>query len=313
MEKFSRRSFTRLWAASLAGSAAAGASQAIPTRRLGKINFQAGILGLGAQRIGEPSATQAIADRVVGEAMDGGLNYIDTSPTYELSEERLGKALAGKRDRVFLVTKVQTLARSDTLSQIRHSLRRLGTDHVDAVLIHNVGRDDRYPEVRYALREEGTLGGLREAKKQGMTRFIGCTSHMRPARTLAFFETGEIDLFMCTLNFVERHIYNYEEKVLPEARRRNIAIVGMKVLGGPVSGPGARLGSGEDREAALRYVWSLPGVAVAIVGMRTPEEVQQNLATARNFTPLDAAEMNRLLLRGKEMASVWGPLRGPVA
>ena len=295
------------------GSAATRAGEAIPSRRLGKINFQAGILGLGAQRIGEASATQAIADRVVAEALEGGVNYIDTAPTYDFSEERLGKALRGKRDRVFLVTKVSSLARSDTLSQIRHSLRRLGTDYVDAVLIHNVGRDDRYPELRYALRDEGTLGGLREAKKQGMTRYIGCTSHLRPARALTVFETGEIDLFMCTLNFVERHIYNYEEKVLPEARRRNIAIIGMKVLGGPISGPGARLGSAEDRLIVLRYVWSIPGVAVAIVGMRTPEEVRENLAAARAFEPLEGAELTRLLARGKEMAAAWGPLRGPVA
>ena len=313
MERFSRRNFSRLWAASLVGSAATRAGEAIPSRRSGKINFQAGILGLGAQRIGEASATQAIADRVVAEALEGGVNYIDTAPTYDFSEERLGKALRGKRDRVFLVTKVSSLARSDTLSQIRHSLRRLGTDYVDAVLIHNVGRDDRYPELRYALRDEGTLGGLREAKKQGMTRYIGCTSHLRPARALTVFETGEIDLFMCTLNFVERHIYNYEEKVLPEARRRNIAIIGMKVLGGPISGPGARLGSAEDRLTALRYVWSIPGVAVAIVGMRTPEEVRENLAAARAFEPLEGAELSRQLARGKEMAAAWGPLRGPVA
>jgi aryl-alcohol dehydrogenase-like predicted oxidoreductase len=310
MERYSRRTFTVLAAGSVAGAAP---GEAIPTRRLGRINFQAGILGLGAQRIGEPSATQAIADRVVGEAIDNGLNYIDTAPTYNLSEERLGKALKGKRDKVFLVSKVQTLARSDVLSQIRASLHKLQTDHLDAVHIHNVGRDDRYPELRYMLRDEGTLGGLREAKKQGMIHHIGCTSHMRPARTLAVFETSEFDLFMCTLNFVERHIYNYEETVLPEARRRNTAVIGMKVLGGPVSGPGARLMEPEDYNATLRYAWSLPGVAVAIVGMRTPEEVRQGLAAARAFQPLQTSELNRLLMRGKEMATAWGPLRGPVA
>jgi aryl-alcohol dehydrogenase-like predicted oxidoreductase len=312
MERYTRRSFSGMMAA-LAGASATAAAGPIPARRLGRIPFEAGILGLGAQRLGEPTATQAIADRVVGEAIDNGLNYIDTSPTYELSEERLGRALKGKRDKVFLVSKVQSLARSDVLSQIRHSLRKLQTDHLDAVHIHNVGRDDRYPEVRFALRDEGTLGGLREAKKQGMIRHIGCTSHMRPARALAFFETGEFELFMCTLNFVERHIYNYEEKVLPEARRRNIAIIGMKVLGGPVSGPGARLMAPEDYQAALRYVWSLPGVAVAIVGLRTPEELHQGLAAARAFQPFENSELNRLLLRGKEMAAAWGPLRGPVA
>ena len=122
------------------------------------------------------------------------------------------------------------------------SLRKLQTDHLDCVHIHNIGREDRYLSLMQMLAEDGTLGALREAKKQGMIRHIGCTSHMRPARVLPAFETREIEVFMCTLNFVHRHIYGYEEKVLPEARRRNIAVIRMKVLGGPVKGPAARSG-----------------------------------------------------------------------
>jgi aryl-alcohol dehydrogenase-like predicted oxidoreductase len=307
----SRRDFARITATSIAFAGAKGAGT-MPARRLGNINFQAGILGLGAQHLGDLNATQANADRVIHEALDSGLNYIDTAPPYNVSEERVGRALHGRRDKVFLVSKVETNAKGDARYQLNDSLRKLRTDHLDCVHIHNIGREDRYPSLKQVLADDGTLGALIDAKKQGKIRYIGVTSHMRPARALPAFETGQIDVFMCTLNFVERHIYGYEEKVLPEARKRNIAVIGMKVLGGPVS-QGARLMSPEDYEATLRYVWSIPGVSVAIIGMRTPEELRQGLAAAARYKPLEQRELSSIMERGKKMASQWGPLRGPVA
>jgi hypothetical protein len=125
-------------------------------------------------------------------------------------------------------------------------------------------------------------------------------------------ETGQIELFMCTVNFVERHIYKFEEVVLPETRRRNIATVAMKVLGGPARG-GARLSGSDHYASALRYAWSVPGVEVAIVGVRTPEELRQALAQARSFSALKPAEMTGLLDRSRQLAQAWGPVRGPVA
>jgi aryl-alcohol dehydrogenase-like predicted oxidoreductase len=304
----SRRDFGLLMAA----ASTAKGQDALPTRRLGKINFQASILGIGAQYLGEPSASQATCDRVIAEAIENGVNYIDTAPPYDVSEERLGRSLKGKRDKVFLISKVETNAKGDVLYQIRDSLRKLQTDYLDCVHIHNIARDDRYPDLRQVLSDNGTLGALKEAKKQGMIRHIGCTAHLRPARVLPAFETGEIELFMCNLDFVERHIYGFEEKVLPEARKRNIGVIAMKVLGGPVKAS-ARLISPEDYAATLRYVWGIPGVSVAIIGVRTPEELRAALQQARSYKPLDTQEMTSLMNRGKQLAAEWGPLRGPVA
>ena len=303
--------FTRRDLALLAASGAAAGP--IPTRPLGKTGFNAGILGLGAQHLGDYAATQAEADRVIGEALDNGLNYIDTAPPYNLSEERVGRALKGKRGKVFLVSKVETSARGDAAYQIRDSLRKLQTDYLDCVHMHNISRDDRFPSLDQALATNGTLGALIDAKKQGLVRHIGCTSHLRPGRVRPAFATGEIELFMCTVNFVERHIYNFEEKVLPEARRRGIGVIAMKVLGGPVKNGGARLASPEDYQSTLRYVWSVPGVSVAIIGMRNVNELRQGLSAARAFQPLSPAEAASLDRRGKLMAAQWGPLRGPAA
>jgi aryl-alcohol dehydrogenase-like predicted oxidoreductase len=313
MAQWNRRDFTRALAGAPLAHSALPAAGAMPVRRLGNINFHASILGLGAQHLGDNGVEQSTVDRVIGEGIDNGLNYIDTAPTYNLSEERVGRALKGKRDKVFLVSKVETMTRGDVMYQIRDSLRKLQTDHLDCVHLHNISRDDRYPDLKIALdRKIGALGALIDAKKQGMIRHIGCTSHLRPARALPAFETGEVELFMCTLNFVERHIYGFEEKVLPEARKRGIGVVAMKVLGGPVRG-GARLMAPEDYQATLRYVWGLPGVAVVNLGIRTVEELRQALAAARSFKPLSREEMAALTARGKQMAAAWGPLRGPVA
>ncbi len=307
MTDITRRGFTMI----VAAAPALGAG-GIPTRRLGKINFQAGMFGIGAQHFGDDGVEQSTVDRTVAEAIDNGVNYFDTAPPYGQSEERLGRALKGKRDKVFLVSKVETNAKGDALYQIRDSLRKLQTDHLDCCHIHNISRDDRYPKLEQALAKNGTLGALIEAKKQGMIRHIGVTSHLRPARVLPALETGEVDLLMCTVNHVERHIYGYEEKVLPECRKRNIGVIAMKVLGGPTKA-GARLVSTQEYSDTLRYVWSVPGVCVAIIGVRTQEELRPALVAARSYKTPSGEEIAGITERGKLLAAQWGPLRGPVA
>ncbi len=309
MTEMTRRNFATMMAA----GPAVAAERPIPTRRLGKINFQAGILGIGAQYLGDLELEQSHANRVVAEAIDNGINYFDTAPPYNISEERLGHALKGKRDKVFLVSKVETNAKGDALYQIRDSLRKLQTDHLDCCHIHNISREDRYPKLDQVLAIDGTLGALLEAKKQGMIKHIGVTSHLRPARVLPALETGEVELLMCSINHVERHIYGYEEKVLPECRKRNIGVIAMKVLGGPVTGSVARLITPQDYADTLRYTWGVQGVCVAIIGIRMPDQLQQALAAARSYKPLTPEEMTGVTARGKQLAAKWGPLRGPVA
>ncbi|MCX6622734.1 MAG: aldo/keto reductase, partial [Acidobacteria bacterium] len=302
-------SFTIAMAAAPAGLA----DRPIPARRLGRINFQAGMLGIGAQYLGDFELEQSHVNRVVAEAIDNGVNYFDTAPPYNLSEERLGYALKGKRDKVFLVSKVETNAKSDVFYQLRDSLRKLQTGYLDCCHIHNISRDDRYPKLEQALAMDGTLCALLEAKKQGMIRPIGVTSHLRPARVLPALETGEVELFMCTINHVERHIYGYEEKVLPECRKRNIGVIAMKVLGGPLRNSLARLTTPQEYADTLRYTWGVQGVCVAIIGIRTQDQLKQALVSARSYRQLTPEEMKGVTERGKQLAANWGPLRGPVA
>ena len=231
---------------------------------------------------------------------------------YGEAERILGAALKGRRDKVFLVSKVECTAAGDVEYQLKDTLHKLQTDYLDCVHLHNVGRVDRWPSLDHLLfDDDGPLAALRAAKKKGMIRHIGATCHMRPHRAVPVLQTGEIDLFMCSINFVERHIYNFEEKVLPECRKNNIGVIGMKVLGGPVKG-GARLMAGPEYNATLRYAWGTPGLSTAIIGMRTIEELRQAVAAARAYQPLDRDEVSRLTAQGQLLAKAWGPLRGPV-
>ena len=308
MEPLSRRAFSKLMAAATLAPQAHAA--AMPMRTLGKIGFKTGILGFGAQYIA--GTGQANVDRIVAEGVAAGLNYVDTAPNYGDSEDLLGNALRGKREKVFLATKIEEPTREGALTEVRNSLRRLQTDHLDCVLFHNIARDDRWPDLDKLLAKGGALEGLVEARKQGMIRHIGCSTHTSPARVIRAFDTGEIDLMQAILNFVDHQIYHLEERLLPEARKRNMAIVAMKVLGGPTGNTAVcRIGA-EDRVASMRYVWGIPGVAVSIVGFRKPAELREALAAALAYKPLSAAELDALEQRGKAIAEKWGPSRGPV-
>src|SRR5438132_8520174 len=143
--RLSRRAF-------LGGAAAAGISvttgatatppppaHGLPQRLLGRTGYQTSTLALGMAPIGMGGHTPAEAERLVNEAIDLGVNYIDVAPNYANAEEKLGPVMQRRRQGVFLVTKVESQQKPQILEQIRNSLRLLKTDHVDAVHLHNLG------------------------------------------------------------------------------------------------------------------------------------------------------------------------------
>lgn len=300
----------------LAAASVLNAAGDLPRRPLGRTGFQTSLLGVGSGPLGAADVTQAEVDRLIGAAIDEGINYIDTAPIYGLAEERLGRALKGRRQRVFLVTKVETTSKQDATWQIEESLRKLQTDYLDAVHIHNVGRTDRFPSMDVLLGPDGALQGLRDAKQKGRVRHAGMTSHLRPARALPVLASGAIELVMCAANFVDVHTYNFEGTVFEEARRRGLGIVAMKILGG-TEGRGAaqqaKLSPAEHYAPAMRYALGIPGLSVAILGMRRMGDLKAAVAAVRDFRPFTPEELAELGGKGRQMARQWGPLRGPVA
>jgi len=293
------------------GGAWAAASKGLPRRPLGKTGLEVSILGIGTGSLGRPEVSQDEVNRVLDAALEAGVNYIDTAPIYGMAERRLGEALKGRREKFVLVTKSEATSARDANWYVRESLMKLKTDYLDVVHIHNVGLTDRYPSIDSLLGPNGALSALLKLKEKGVVRHIGMTTHLRPRRAYPVIATGDIEVVMCAANFVDRHTYNFEGTVFEEARRRGLGIVAMKILGGR-QGKGARLSAPEHYEDAVRYALSIPGLSVAIMGVKSAAELRRAVETVKNYRPFTPEELTRLEEKGKRMAAEWGELRGPV-
>jgi uncharacterized protein len=302
-------------AASGVRASAPGGSE-LPMRVLGRTGAKVSILGLGTAPIGEARGDMGETVKIFSEVIDRGVNFVDTARIYGIAEEALGQVLATRRDKVFLVTKCWTDSAERTRQSFEESLRLLKTDHVDLVHIHNIGNKN----LDRVLAADGILEYLLKQKEAGKTRFIGVSGHERPPTFVKMIETDQIDVVMPVMNYADRNIYDFEGKVLPECRKRNVGVVAMKVYAGIKGGfrnhrnagvgcntPPERLGQ------ALAYALDLKGVAVANVGPFTMEQAIQNVELARRYKPLTPAEREELLAYGKELAQTLGPRYGPVA
>jgi predicted aldo/keto reductase-like oxidoreductase len=275
-------------------------SQTLPVRDLGRTGVQISALGCGGHHLGEIKDLDE-AVRLVQEAVDGGITFFDNCWEYwnGKSENILGRGLKGRRDKVFLMTKVCTHGRSKRLAMqmLEQSLKRLDTDHLDLWQIHGVVYDND-PELAYA--KDGVLEALDEAKRQGKTRFVGFTGHKDPAIHLKMIEKGyPFDTVQMPLNPFDANFFSFETQVLPEANRRGIAVLGMKSMGGTAEAVKKGVVKAEE---LLRYAMSLP-VATTICGMDSLALLHKNLEIARNFKPMIESELNGLRSRCAALAA----------
>ncbi len=263
---------------------------AIPRRPFGRHSDLVSILGLGGYHLGKVK-TVAEAVRIVHEAVDAGINFLDNAWEYHEgeSERRMGRAIEGRRQSVFLMTKVCTHGRDArvALRQLEESLRRLRTDYLDLWQIHEcVYFND--PERHFA--KGGAVEALERAKQQGKVRYIGFTGHKDPEIHLRMLSYDfPFDACQLPLNGFDATFKSFQGRVLPELERRQIAAIGMKSLGGDGRALRKRVAKVSD---ALRYAMSLP-VCSTVSGIDSLKVLRQNLKLSRAFTPMDARERER--------------------
>ncbi len=275
---------------------------AMPQRALGKTGVKVSALGLGGHHLGD-AASFAEADRIAGEAIDGGITFFDNCWEYNngRSEDWMGRALSvsGRRDKVVLMTKVCTHGRDGSLAlkMLEQSLRRLRTDHLDVWQIHGVVFDND-PDLAY--RKGGVFEALDEAKRSGKTRFVGFTGHKNPDVHYEMITRGYAwDTCQFPLNPFDATFRSFESKVLPACKARDIAVLGMK----PLTGKAGPLAKGiATASEMLRYAMSLP-VATTICGMETVDKLRANLEIAHGFEPMSAGDMQKLRDRCREPAA----------
>ena len=266
-------------------------------RTLGATGERVSAIGLGGWHLSLKHVDEKLALRIVHEAVDRGINFMDNSWDYNdgESERRMGKALRdGYREKVFLMTKIDGRSKKEAARQLDESLRRLKVDHLDLVQHHEV---IRFEDPNRIFDPEGAHAVLLEAREAGTVRYIGFTGHKDPRIHLYMLEVADesgmtLDACQLPLNVMDAHYRSFEKLVVPELVRRGVGVLGMKSMGN-----GLILKSGAvSPEECLRYALSLD-TSVVITGIDSMEILDQAVRVATAFEPLSEREMASLRAR----------------
>ena len=260
----------------------------IPRRKFGRHDFTVSSLCLGGHTLRLASDDEA--QRIVDLALEYGLDFFDNSWDYHdgKSEELMGRCIRGKRDKVFLMTKVcthDTGGRKEAMEMLDQSLARLGTDHLDLWQVHAVSTK---AQVDRAFAPGGVMEAMDEARKAGKVRFIGFTGHTDPDVHLAMLSHGyRFDACQLPISAIEANSNAFVRRVLPELVKQGIAPLGMKSLGGnakPVQDGIITVKEG------LTYSLSQP-LTTLVSGINNVSQLKENCAITAAFRPMSSTEL----------------------
>jgi len=302
----SRREFlgTTAIAGLAAGSLSADTGKSLlPTRVLGNTGARVSILAMGAGSRFLSYTDEDKAIEAVQKGLDLGITYIDTADDYgrgHLSEQRIGKAIKGRRNGIFLATKLSNRDGVESERIVSESLKALQVDSIDLLHIHSLTSEEDLAAIEA---KGGVLEQVRKLRDQKMTRFIGITCHADPVALKAALERHDFDCTQMALNAGTVAMMNgggkrgmvpnpaiktsFETLALPVAIRKKMGIIGMKVFA-----QDALIGQAAP-EKLLYYTLSLP-VAAAVVGMPKLEHIDDNVRLVKAFKPLTTSEMKQM-------------------
>jgi hypothetical protein len=246
--------------------------------RLGRTGMMVSRLGFGGIPIQRDTEEEAIA--VVKRCLDLGITYIDTANGYTVSEERIGKAVAGRRDKVIIATKSGGRSREDVEKHLKLSLERLQTDYIDLYQFHGVNNTKHLDTI---LEPGGLLSVVEEAKKAGKVRHIGITCHQIDIAKKAV-ASDHFETIMFPFNFITDEA---AVELLPLARQHDVGFIVMKPLAG---------GMLDNANIAFKYLFQIPDI-VPIPGIEKVHEIEEIvdiLEGPREMTAEELKEMARL-------------------
>lgn len=272
-------------------------------RRLGRTGLWVSVLGFGCGYLRD--LDRETASQVVKTALDLGVNYFDVAPNYGDSEEKLGDALGNRREKCLIATKTEEDSKSGTLRLLKQSLIRLKTDIIDVYQLHNIKTLERLDRV---MGPKGALEGMKEAKKQGLIKFIGITGH-DPDILVEALKTGEFDTVMAKFSPLDRRA---DSSLIPLAKEKDVGFVVMKpfALGALIRlSPENRYilegkNLGTVAEYALRYIQAHP-ISTIIPGMKAPREVEANARYVSNKAPITTDETRWIEELGAELSTLY--------
>ncbi|MCL4407330.1 MAG: aldo/keto reductase [Thermotogae bacterium] len=275
-------------------------------RILGKTKEKLSILGTGG--IVVMNLEQDKANSIVADAIDRGVNYFDVAPSYGDAEIKLGNALKGKRDKVFLACKTGGRTKDDARKELEESLKRVGTDHFDLYQLHAMTTEEEFEKV---IGPNGALETFVKAQREGLIRYIGFSAHSDKI-AIKLIDAFDFDTILFPINWVLAFKENFGPAVIEKAREKNMGILAIKALAlttkpknddrhpkswyTPIEDP-------KLEELSLRYTLSQPITAAIPPG--DERLFPMALKIAENFTPITEEEIEYLRSRAMDLETIF--------
>jgi len=277
----------------MTGSDSAYDAKGLPTSILGKtgVRIPRMAFGLGSRFCNIETNDESF--NILNYALDNGLYYWDTAWLYEnlklgiTSEGRVGEVVKSRRNEIFLSSKVTSRDPDEAMRQIETSLKRLNTDHLDMLKIHDIKSDEDVAKVS----EKGNLIEIvHKMKEQGVCRFVGFSGHAEAGAMKTMASRGDFDSMLIAMNHWNREtsVQPRQELAIPAAKAKGMGVMLMKVVR-----PRENIKTLKPEEL-VRYALSLKGPDGIIVGMDSMAVVKSNLEILRNFKPMNEDEMNEM-------------------
>ena len=246
--------------------------------RLGRTNLMVSKLGFGGIPIQRIPEDEAVA--VVRKCLELDITFIDTANGYTTSEERIGKAITRRKERIIIATKSPARTREEMEEDLKLSLKRLGVSSIDLYQFHGVSN---FEDLDKILDPKGPLAMLEEAKRSGVINHIGITSHSRDVAKEAM-KSDRFETIMFPFNFITSEA---ADDLIPLAREHDVGFIAMKPLAG---------GMLDNVTIAFKYLLQFPDIVIN-VGIEKVEEVEEAVSILENpqaMTTAEQQEMERL-------------------
>ena len=248
--------------------------------KTGLLVSEVGVGGIPIQR-----ADAATAKTLMAAAADMGVNFLDSARAYSVSEQYLGDALVGIRDRFIIATKSGAMTKEAMARDIQISLDNFHTDYIDLYQLHN----PKPADVESIIGPGGALDALREAKEAGKIGHIGVTLHSKELFA-QFLNYDWVETIMFPYNIVETQA----QELIAACKEKNIGFICMKPMAG---------GALDDGRIAMRFLAQNENIGIIIPGMASVAELEQNVASYANKEPLTEAEQEKIAAIRQELGN----------